>query len=374
VPFSQGIEPLHLGQVRNISYLIVKGETAMTNKNDQLVVGLYANEQAARDAIDKIKKWDKQEKDIKLGAIAAITYNAKKDKLEYIEKGQRSTKSGAGGGTALGAAVAILSGGVALIPGMVAGAAAGGLLGSLNHKSLGITDEQKQKIMDALKEGGAGLGVMADDFEVDAIVDQMAATGGDVSHYRVDEEVAAAITEAAAAQVAAEEAVDEAAEEVDEEEVTEASKAVEAEVPDLEPEQVQSVSKIAAVTGLSTEGVAKLHDAGVDKPSALLAACATPESREELSAETGIDNDTILTAAKKLDLMRVNGVGIKYATLLLASGVDTVPELATRNDANLAKKMAEVNAKEQIVKEVPSADTVAGWIAHAKALPRMLYY
>ena len=80
----------------------------MTNKNDQLVVGLYADEDAALAAIDEIKDWDKQDKDVKLGAIAAITYNAKKDKLEYKEKGQRSTKSGAGWGTALGATVARL--------------------------------------------------------------------------------------------------------------------------------------------------------------------------------------------------------------------------------------------------------------------------
>ena len=92
------------------------------------------------------------------------------------------------------------------------------------------------------------------------------------------------------------------------------------------------------------------------------------DGREKLSAATGIDSDTILTKATKPDLERVKGVGMKYATLLRASGVNTMPELASLNAANLTKKMAEVNAKEQILKEPPSADTVSGWVEDAKKL------
>jgi predicted flap endonuclease-1-like 5' DNA nuclease len=92
------------------------------------------------------------------------------------------------------------------------------------------------------------------------------------------------------------------------------------------------------------------------------------DGREKLSAATGIDSDTILTKATKPDLERVKGVGMKYAMLLRASGVNTMPELASRNAANLTKKMAEVNAKEQILKEPPSADTVSGWVEDAKKL------
>jgi predicted flap endonuclease-1-like 5' DNA nuclease len=87
-----------------------------------------------------------------------------------------------------------------------------------------------------------------------------------------------------------------------------------------------------------------------------------------LSAATGIDRDTILTTATKPDLMHVKGVGMKYATLLRASGVNNMPELASRNAADLSKKMDEVNAKEQILKDAPSADTVSGWVEDAKKL------
>ena len=347
----------------------------MTNKNDKLVVGLFVNEAAAKAAGKDIKEWDEWDrKDIELGAMAALTIDRETGKLHSDEIGERTTKKGLGWGTAIGATVGILTGGIALIPGMIIGGAAGAGLGALNHKSVGITDEQNAKLIEALKHGGAALAVMADDFEVEAVVAKMAEEGGDVAHYELPDETAEAITAAAAAQVAAGEAVDEVADEVDDLEIVEASKAVAVEAPNLEPEHAQHVSKIVAATGMSAADAAKLHDAGVEKVSNFLAMAATPDGRAQLSEETGIDSDIILYEAKKLDLMRIKGVGHKYASLLLAAGVDTVPELATRNPANLTKKCAEVNETEQIVESLPSEEQVSDWVAQAKELPRMLYY
>jgi len=338
----------------------------MANDNNHLVVGMYANPDAAKDAANFIKEWDHKNKDVKLGAMAVITYNHKKDKLHYDEIGQRSTKTGAGWGTALGAAVGILSGGIALIPGMLVGAAAGGALGSFNHRSLGMTDEQKDKMVSALKSGGAGLGVMADDFEVDPVINQMKESGGDVSHYLVDTEAAKAITDAAAAQAAASKTIDEAveaAQDVVSDAVDSASDATSA-----------AVAKLAAVTGLSTADASKIYDTGSVKASNFLERAATPDGRAELVEETGLNADQVLAGAKRLDLMRVKGVGAKYSALLLAAGVDTVPELATRNAANLVAKMTEVNDAQGITDTVPSEEVVAEWVAQAKDLPRMIAY
>ena len=96
--------------------------------------------------------------------------------------------------------------------------------------------------------------------------------------------------------------------------------------------------------------------------------------KSDKAEETCVSEERILYDAKKLDLMRIKGVGYKYATLLLAAGVDTVPELATRNPANLAKKCAEVNEAEQIAESLPSEEQVSDWVAQAKELLRMLYY
>ncbi|MFN2122605.1 MAG: DUF4332 domain-containing protein [Candidatus Promineifilaceae bacterium] len=338
----------------------------MANKNNHLVVGMFANPDAAKDAANFIKEWDHKNHDVKLGAMAIITYNHKKDKLHYDEIGQRSTKTGAGWGTAIGAAVGLLTGGIGLIPGMLVGAAAGGTVGSFNHRSLGMTDEQRDKMVKALKDGGAGLGVMADDFEVDPVIAEMKEAGGDVSHYQVDTEAAKAITDAAAAQIAATKTIDDAVDAAQDE----VSDAVDA----AGDATSAAVAKLAAVTGLSTADATAVYKSGSVKASEFLQQAATPDGRAALVEETGLDADAVLAGAKRLDLMRVKGVGAKYSALLLASGVDTVPELATRNPANLAAKMTQVNDAQGITDTVPSEEVTADWVAQAKELPRMLYY
>ena len=72
--------------------------------------------------------------------------------------------------------------------------------------------------------------------------------------------------------------------------------------------------------------------------------------------------------------MRIRGVGEEYAELLEAAGVDTVKELKNRNAANLTKAMADLNARKQLVRLIPSGKTVVKWIEHAKTLPPMMTY
>jgi predicted flap endonuclease-1-like 5' DNA nuclease len=74
------------------------------------------------------------------------------------------------------------------------------------------------------------------------------------------------------------------------------------------------------------------------------------------------------------DLMRIKGVGSEYADLLEAAGVDTVPELGQRNAANLAEKLAEINEAKSLVRRVPTAAEVEGWVDEAKTLPRAVEY
>ena len=70
----------------------------------------------------------------------------------------------------------------------------------------------------------------------------------------------------------------------------------------------------------------------------------------------------------------IEGVAGQYAELLEAAGVDTVVELATRNAANLANKLEEVNADKNRTNRVPSLSEVEKWIAEAKDLPRVVSY
>ena len=345
----------------------------MANKNDVLVVAYYKDEGAAEAAAKSLKNWDDANDAIKLGAIAVLTLDPKSGDIDAKEVGQRNTKSGALWGTAIGAVVGILSGGIGLIPGLALGAGGGAAVGAMSHKGIGMTDEDRTEMTKNLSGGGAALAVMADDFEVKATQAEMVSAGGKVDAFEVPDETVDAITAAADAQTDATDAVDETVA-GDTEEAAEAERTVSIELPDLTPEDEAAIAALVAATNLSTEDAAKIHEVDINKASELLEMAATPEGRQELSDETGIAPEEILAAVKILDLMRLKGVGVKYASLLLVTGVDTVPELAQRNPENLRAAMGDVNAADDIVAEMPYEKTVAGWVDQAKELPRIITY
>lgn len=128
------------------------------------------------------------------------------------------------------------------------------------------------------------------------------------------------------------------------------------------------------VEGIGPAYGEKLEAAGIKDTDALLSACKTPADRKALAEKTGLGDSQILKWANMVDLYRVKGIGSEYSELLEASGVDTVPELAQRNAANLAAKMVEVNDAKSLTRAVPSEKVVSGWIDHAKTLDRALQY
>lgn len=134
------------------------------------------------------------------------------------------------------------------------------------------------------------------------------------------------------------------------------------------------MAKIEDVEGIGPVIGGKLRSAGVKDTDALLENCRTAKQRKELAAKADIPEAKILKFANMVDLYRIKGVGSEYSELLEAAGVDTVPELAQRNAANLAKAMAKVNEEKNLTRRVPVESEVAKWIEQAKALPRMLEY
>jgi predicted flap endonuclease-1-like 5' DNA nuclease len=132
--------------------------------------------------------------------------------------------------------------------------------------------------------------------------------------------------------------------------------------------------KIEDVEGIGPVIGEKLRGAGVKDTDGLLANTRTPKQRKDLAEKAGLTDKQVLKFANMVDLYRINGVGSEYAELLEAAGVDTVPELARRNAANLTTAMAEVNEQKKLTRRVPTETEVTKWIAQAKDLPRMLEY
>ncbi len=134
------------------------------------------------------------------------------------------------------------------------------------------------------------------------------------------------------------------------------------------------MTKIVDIEGIGEVYAQKLTEAGVATTEALLEKGATPKGRKELAEKSGIGAALILKWVNRADLSRVKGIGSEYADLLEAAGVDTVVELGKRVPANLAKKMAEVNAEKKLVRKLPAESVVTEWVAQAKKLPRAVTY
>ena len=132
--------------------------------------------------------------------------------------------------------------------------------------------------------------------------------------------------------------------------------------------------KIEDIEGIGPVIGEKFRGAGVKDTDSLLKNALTPRQRTTLAEQTGLSEARILKFANMADLYRISGVGSEYSELLEASGVDTVPELATRNAANLTQAVAKVNAEKKLTRQVPTEAEVTKWIEQAKTLPRMIEY
>lgn len=331
----------------------------MANKNRNLIVAYFPSVDAADEAGKRLKHWDKAEHEIKLGGMGIMSIKDGKLKTHLV--GARAGGTGAKWGTILGAsaglatgvmAVAgILTGGIGLIPGAVAGLAAGAVGGSLFHKRIGMTEADRARLEEHLRNGGAALAVMADAVEVEPTKAEIAALGGRVENYLIPEDLM--------------EEVDATQQRLSD------TQAVIAEHMAGKPPEVHEAATllVAAAQTLDAAAAARLHDAGIDDAGAFLAKAATPKGRNELAKATGYSADTILTWAKELDLARIRGLSPMAAASLLAAGIDSVPELAQRNAEHLAAALNQASGAAGY-----SAETVAGWIAQAKSLPRAITF
>ncbi len=128
------------------------------------------------------------------------------------------------------------------------------------------------------------------------------------------------------------------------------------------------------IEGVGEKYATKLKMNGVSTTEALLERGKTPKGRQELSEKTGISEKLILEWVNLADLFRIKGVGEEYSDLLEEAGVDTVVELAQRNGDNLYKTLLAINQEKKLVRKMPSLNQIKAWIEQARRLPRIVSY
>ncbi len=315
----------------------------MSNKNKHVIISYFPNQEAATEAAKQLKKWDKANKDIKLGGVGILTW--KKNKIKTRKVGSRAGGTGAKWGLALGAVTGILSGGVTLIGGAVAGVAGGAVLGAMFHKNLGLTDADKERLEQYLQDGGAAVVVMADEIEVYPTSTELTSLGGKVENFLVPEETMNQVEESTDVEPVAEE------------------------------ESVVATGlggRLNTVEGIGPARSATLASIGIATKQALLERGATKAGRAEIAGQSKISEKLISSWVSAIDLSRVRGIGAQYGELLQAAGVATVGDLAQQDAASLREQLVAVNATRNLVREVPGASKIENWISQAKELPQII--
>lgn len=141
--------------------------------------------------------------------------------------------------------------------------------------------------------------------------------------------------------------------------------------PNIAVETVEALRAhpIEDVLGIGPVYAKKLKEAGIKNTDQLLAAAKTRTQRHDLADDTGIPYGNVLHIARKVELMRIRGIGIRQSNLLEAVGVDSVKELAQRSPLNLWDRMMIANnISRPFVGVNPSKTSVARWVEEAKTL------
>ncbi len=159
----------------------------------KLVLGIFADEAAADAAVESLKEWDKGTEGVTLGPIGVLVVDDKGQIKEH-KLGQRSGAKGAG----IGLVLAVIA-----PPTLLAGLVGGGILGHFHHKGLGLTPEDRARIVGELQGGKAAIGLLAIPIEVELISMKLKELGGTPEVHEVSDEALEAV--AAAAPEAAEE-------------------------------------------------------------------------------------------------------------------------------------------------------------------------
>ena len=154
---------------------------------NQVVLGVFADEAAADAAVESLKAWDKASDEVKLTSIGVLVLDDK-GALKTNKMGSRSKAKGAG----IGLLLAIVA-----PPTLLAGVVGGGILGAFHHKGLGMSDADRTRIGAELTGGKAAVGVLATGEEAGAITGKLAELGGEVEAIDVTDEALDAVAEVA---------------------------------------------------------------------------------------------------------------------------------------------------------------------------------
>ncbi len=124
--------------------------------------------------------------------------------------------------------------------------------------------------------------------------------------------------------------------------------------------------RLSDISGIEQAHSEKLADFGVGTTSRLLDIASHKRGRADLAEDCRISEKLILEWVHMADLMRVEGVGEGYGVLLKEAGVKSLKDLRKRRPERLHNSMVELNARDHLVRRLPSLSDVRKWVSSAR--------
>lgn len=121
------------------------------------------------------------------------------------------------------------------------------------------------------------------------------------------------------------------------------------------------------IEGIGIKYARTLGKVGLTKVEDLLP--LTTKSKKEISTKTKISTKMIDKWQEHADLMRIIGIGPEYSDALNQMGIDSVKELAKRVPQSTLDKLTEFDKKKpNVIRKIPELADVKDWIAQAKKI------
>jgi hypothetical protein len=110
----------------------------------------------------------------------------------------------------------------------------------------------------------------------------------------------------------------------------------------------QKPSNIKDFPDVSDDTLLKLKGSGIKNTLQLYDKILTPQSRHELSSQTGIGESDLVRLAKLADLCRIRWVSHTFAYVLLEAGYDTAEQVANADYNQLYGQVRKLNEERAI--------------------------
>ena len=126
------------------------------------------------------------------------------------------------------------------------------------------------------------------------------------------------------------------------------------------------VYKMSDLKGIDQDLVAKLHAAGVQTTSDVMAVWQDRDRRTQVPAQAGLSSEQFDRMVSLARMARMEGVGPKYADLLVGAGIIGSKSLATRTPEALLQHLREMSAARNRTGPIPTLVEIGHWYATLK--------